>query len=188
MNYSFPLTKGRVQGYSTDQVDEFIGRARRQFEDPSQRIVSSGLLRGAEFSLVRQGYDIVAVDLALDRLEDAFAQKELALEITEMGRFAIEDRLAKFVDTLQGRIDRPKKKRFSRVNWPLRGYSRKQVDAFCEKLERYLFSGSSLNSGDVRKVLFRSKRGGYEEQKVDAFIERAIEVIQLRQALGVEAQ
>jgi DivIVA domain-containing protein len=183
VTFSFPSASSRDVGYSQDQVDEFISRARRQFEDPSQNVVSSELLRRAEFGLVRGGYDITSVDYALDRLEDAFAQKELARELAEMGSFALEDRLAKFVETLQLRIDRPRRKRFSKISWPLRGYSVKQVDEFCENLERYLFSGSAMTAGDVRKLLFRTKRGGYEEQKVDAFIERAIEVIHLRQAL-----
>ncbi|MEY4367978.1 MAG: hypothetical protein RLZ28_1393 [Actinomycetota bacterium] len=188
MPYSFPRASSREHGYAPDQVDEFVAQARRQFEDKSQRVVSSALLRSAEFPLVRGGYEITAVDFALDRLEDTFAQQELASELESSGRFAIEDSLAKYVETLQLRIDRPRSKRFSRTTWPLRGYSRKQVDSFCESLERYLFSGSALTASDIRKLVFQSKRGGYEEQKVDAFIARAIEVIQLRQALKVEPE
>lgn len=183
MSYSFPQ-ESKGLGYAPAEVDEFIGRARRQFEDPSQFLVSSGLARHATFSLVKGGYSIAAVDTAIDRLEDTFAQKELAKQRAELGDFALDDRLARFVESLQKRIDRPAGKRFSRASWPLRGYAPKQVDAFCQNLERFLVAGATLTAADVRSELFRAKRGGYAENQVDAFLDRAIEVIQLRKALG----
>jgi len=129
VSYSFPTeTKGK--GYDPAEVDDFIAKARRQFEDPSQFLVSSGLARHATFGLVKGGYSIAAVDAALDRLEDSFAQKELAKARVEQGDFALDDRLARFSDSLQGRIDRPRGKRFKHAAWPLRGYAPKQVDLF----------------------------------------------------------
>ena len=183
MSYSFPQ-EPNGKGYAPAEVDEFIAKARRQFEDPSQFLVSSGLARHATFSLVKGGYAIAAVDAAIDRLEDTFAQKELAKARAEQGDFAMDDRLARYVDSLQGRINRPKGKRFKRAGWPLRGYSPKQVDALCQTIERFLVSGASLSSTDVRNQLFKAKRGGYAENQVDAFLDRTIEVIQLRKALS----
>lgn len=183
MSYSFPKQEKGL-GYAPTDVDEFIGRARRQYEDPSQLLVSSNLARHATFALVKGGYSIAAVDTAIDRLEDSFAQKEISRQRKEQGDFALDDRLARFIESLQGRIDRPKAKRFSRAKWPLRGYSPKQVDSFCLSLERYLFSNATIVVGDVRGQLFKAKRGGYSENQVDAFLDRAIEVIQLREALG----
>jgi len=182
VSYSFPL-EPKGLGYSPAEVDEFIGRARRQFEDPSQYLVSSGLARHATFSLVKGGYSIAAVDTAIDRLEDTFAQKELAKQRAEQGDFAMDDRLSRYIDSLRGRIDRPKGKRFKHSSWPLRGYAPKQVDSFCQSIERYLVSGATLTAADVRGQLFKAKRGGYAENQVDAFLDRAIEVIQLRKAL-----
>lgn len=183
MSYSFP-TQEKGLGYAPAEVDAFIIKARRQFEDPTQFLVSSGLARHATFSLVKGGFSIAAVDSAIDRLEDTFAQKEIARQRAEQGDFAVDDKLARFIDSLQARIDRPKRKRFKHANWPLRGYSTKQVDSFCLALERYLFSGSTMTAADVRAQLFKAKRGGYSEGQVDAFLDRAIEVIQLRVALG----
>lgn len=171
-------------GYAPSDVDEFIGRARRQFEDPSQLLVSSNVARHSTFGLVKGGYSIAAVDAAIDRLEDAFAQKEILRQHQEQGDYSLDDRLAKFVESLQGRIDRPQAKRFGRAKWPLRGYSPKQVDTFCMSLERFLFSNATMVAADVRGQLFKVKRGGYSESQVDAFLDRAIEVIQLREALG----
>jgi DivIVA domain-containing protein len=183
VSYSFDEQEKGL-GYSPVEVDDFISKARRQFEDPTQFLVSSGLARHATFTLVKGGYSIVAVDSAIDRLEDTFAQKELAKQRAEQGDFALDDRLARFVDSLQGRIERSSGKRFKRATWPLRGYAPKQVDAFCQTLERYLVSGATLTAADVRGQLFKAKRGGYAENQVDAFLDRTIEVIQLRKALG----
>ena len=183
MSYSFPKQEKGL-GYAPAEVDEFIGKARLQFEDPSQFLVSSGFARHATFSMVKGGYAIAAVDTAIDRLEDTFAQKEISHQLADQGAFALDDRLARFIESLQGRSDRRKTKRFKRVSWPLRGYSPKQVDTFCMMLERYLFSNATLVPSDIRGQLFKVKRGGYSETQVDAFLDRAIEVIQLRQALG----
>ena len=182
MSYSFPKQEKGL-GYAPAEVDEFIGKARLQFEDPLQLLVTSGLARHATFSMVKGGYSVAAVDTAIDRLEDTFAQKEISRQLAEQGDFALQDRLARFTESLQGRIDRRKSRRFKRATWPLRGYSPKQVDVFCMALERYLFSNATLVASDVRSQLFKVKRGGYSETQVDAFLDRAIEVIQLRHAL-----
>jgi len=183
VSYSFPIQKKGL-GYAQAEVDEFIGSARRQFDDSTQELVSSAVARHSTFALVKGGYSIAAVDIAVDRLEDAFAVKEIQRELQQEGDFAMSDRLSRLVESLQGRIDRPKAKRFGRAVWPLRGYSPAEVDRFCMSLERFLFSNATIVASDVRGQLFRGKRGGYSESQVDAFLDRAIEVIQLREALG----
>ena len=182
MSYSFPIQEKGL-GYEPAEVDDFISKARRQFEDASQTLVSSSLARHATFKLVKGGYSIVAVDTAIDRLEDTFAQKEISQQLIEQGDFALDDRLARFTESLQVRIQRPKSKRFKRASWPLRGYSAKQVDALCITIERFLVANSTLTAADVRSQLFKAKRGGYSESQVDAFLDRTIDVIQLRSAL-----
>ncbi|MEO0023776.1 MAG: hypothetical protein RL196_217 [Actinomycetota bacterium] len=183
MSYVFAKEEHGL-GYAPEEVDEFIAIARQQFEDPNQSLVSSGAARRAVFHLVKGGYSISAVDSAIDRLEDTFANKEIRRQLADQGEFALDDRLARFTDSLQSRLNRPKKKRFSHAVWPLRGYSMKQVDTFCQNLERYLVSGATMNASEVRNQLFKAKRGGYAENQVDAFLDRAVEVIQLRHALG----
>jgi DivIVA domain-containing protein len=41
----------------------------------------------------------------------------------------------------------------------------------------YLEAGAPLTSDDVRNVVFRAQRGGYDERQVDAVLDAVIEAI-----------
>jgi DivIVA domain-containing protein len=181
MSFTFPRTAKKKPGYSAEQVDAFLARARAQFTNPVDGGVSAYDVRNTEFDLVAGGYDPAIVDGAMDKLEDSFASRELQRQKTERGSYAIEDRLSRIIDLIRGRLERPRNQRFSNTGWLLRGYSRKQVDALCEHIMRHLESGSALPIGDVRRVVFNVKRRGYIEAQVDAFIDRAIEALQIEQ-------
>ena len=181
MSFSFPKAEPKQPGYVPEQVDAFIAKARDQFANPAAELVTSDQVRNTEFDLVHGGYELAIVDGAMDKLEDSFASRELQRQKTERGSFALDDRYARVVELIRGRVERPRGKRFSNTGLLLRGYSKKQVDALCEHILRHLESGAPLAIDDVRRVVFNVKRLGYVEAQVDAFIDRVIEAIQIEQ-------
>jgi DivIVA domain-containing protein len=179
MSFTFPHAAPKKPGYAPKQVDDFITKAREQFANEQAQLVSAADVRGIEFDLVHGGYDTAIVDNAMDKLEDSFATREIQRQRLQAGEHAVADRLARVVDIVQGRTERPKRKRFSNTGWLLRGYSRKQVDALCEHIERHLVSGAAITLDDVRRIVFNAKRGGYVESQVDAFIDRVVEALHI---------
>lgn len=182
MSFTFKSASKRTLGYNQAQVDDFVARARAQFADPSSAVVAADAVRSIEFDLVKGGYLIEPVDAAIERLEETFAAREILKQKVDAGAYALDDRLARVTDLVRGRIGRPKGKKFSNTGWLLRGYSRKQVDALCERIARHLDSGAQLSAAEVRRSIFQAKRGGYAESQVDAFIDRVIEVLQIEAA------
>lgn len=179
MSFSFPRAGAKEHGYVPEQVNAFIDKARDQFNSPESDFVTSDLVRNAHFDLVKGGYLIGAVDSALDRLEDTFATREIQRQLQTRGDYAVADRLARIQEILRGRIQRPKRKKFSNTGILLRGYNRKQVDALCESVARHLDSETPLDLMTVRRVIFKASRAGYVESQVDAFIDRVLEVLQI---------
>jgi DivIVA domain-containing protein len=181
MSFTFPRVEAKKPGYSPEQVDAFLARARAQFNSPLDGGVSAHDVRNTEFDLVRGGYSPEVIDSAMDKLEDSFAARELQRQKTEKGSYALDDRLARVVELVRGRVERPKGKKFSSTGFLLRGYSRKQVDSLCEHVARHLDSKAPISIEQVRRVVFNVKRGGYAEAHVDAFIDRVIETLQIEQ-------
>jgi DivIVA domain-containing protein len=181
MSFTFPRVDAKKPGYSPEQVDAFLGRARAQFNNPVDGGVSAHDVRNTEFDLVHGGYAPDVIDGAMDKLEDSFAAREVQRQKTEKGSFALDDRLARVVDLIRGRVERPRGKKFSSTGILLRGYSRKQVDSLCEHIARHLDSQAPISIDEVRRVVFNAKRGGYVESQVDAFVDRTIEALQIEQ-------
>lgn len=179
MSFSFALAQPDKPGYEQAQVDAFINLARSQYADAAQEILTANQLRNTEFDLVHGGYDLVSVDAAMDRLEDAFAAREIQRQKLFRGDFAVQDRLERITEIVTGRIERPKRKKFSSAGYLLRGYDRKQVDQLCGQIEQHLKSGSKIHLSVVRRAIFKAKRGGYVESQVDAFIDRVVELLQI---------
>ena len=179
MSFEFEKAKGRKRGYDPEQVDAFVAMARQQYDHPEGHLLSAERIRETEFDLVRGGYDVSKVDSALDRIEDALADREFARKRETRGDFAVQDQLERIVEIVRGRIDRPKGKRFDRVSWPLRGYNRKQVDKLCNLIVEHLVNGEALTMAEVRRIVFSAQRGGYAENQVDAFIDRVIQVLHI---------
>ena len=181
MSFTFPRVGAKKPGYSPEQVDVFLARARAQFNNPVDGGVSAHDVRNTEFDLVRGGYSPEVIDGAMDKLEDSFAAREIQRQKTEKGSYALEDRLSRVIELIRGRVERPKGKKFSTTGVLLRGYSRKQVDALCEHIARHLDSQAPLALDEARRVVFNSKRRGYVEAQVDAFLDRVIEALQIEQ-------
>jgi DivIVA domain-containing protein len=181
MSFTFPRVAKKKPGYSIEQVDAFLGRARAQFNNPAEGGVSAYDVRNTEFDLLPGGYAPEVVDSAMDKLEDSFASRELQRQKNERGSYALDDRYERVIELVRGRIERPRKQRFAGTGLLLRGYSRKQVDSLCEHIMRHLESGAPLVMDEVRRVVFNSKRAGYVEAQVDSFIDRVIEALQIEQ-------
>jgi len=160
-------------------VDAFIEKARVQYSNPNSELVTSNSLRNTEFDLIKGGFEIAAVDTAMDRLEDTFARREIERQMNLKGQSAVLDRLDRIIEIVQGRLVRPKRRKFSNVGWLLRGYSRSQVDQLCAQIQTHLDSGEKLQLNVVRRAIFKAKRGGYVEAQVDAFLDRVAEILQI---------
>jgi DivIVA domain-containing protein len=181
MSFTFPKVESKKPGYSTEQVDSFLNRARAAFNNPADAAVTAHDVRNTKFDLVHGGYSAEIIDAAMDKLEDSFAAREIQRQKLEKGSYALDDRLERVLELLRGRIQRPRGKRFAGSGFLLRGYSRKQVDALCEHIARHLDSQAPISTDEVRRVVFTAKRGGYVEAQVDAFIDRVIEALQIEQ-------
>jgi DivIVA domain-containing protein len=180
MSFPFPHTKPKKLGYKPAEVDEFIAQAREAFNSVDAPAPN---IREKEFTLEKGGYSVSAVDAALDRLEDTFAARRFERRLNFGQRDDLLDRVNELKVLLLGRIERPKRKRFETTGMIFRGYSRKQVDLFLERVSRHLESEMKMSVDEVRTVLFTPKRGGYVESQVDLFIDRVIELIQIEKVL-----
>ena len=181
MSFPFPHAKPRKLGYAPAEVDEYIALARQSYNSGSDGTELK--IREREFNLVKGGYSVTAVDVALDRLEDSFAHRQYERIVQRSGVEALHERANQIRVLLVGRIERPKRKRFANTGLVLRGYSRKQVDAFLEGVSSHIDTRSELSVDEVRKVIFTPKRGGYAENQVDAFIDAVIELLQIEKVL-----
>lgn len=177
MTTPFPRTTGRRKGYQPAAVDGFLESARAAFESDGETSLDAAAVRQVAFPLVRQGYEIAAVDAALGRLEDAFAARERDRALSAAGARAWVGRSRKLGQEVLDRITRPKKQRFARTGWLHYGYRVDEVDLVADKIARYLESGEGVSVDQVRAVAFRMQRGGYREDQVDAVLDAVVEVM-----------
>ena len=170
-------------GYATDEVDEFFEQARRAYEGQTPQRLTGRDVRATAFEVVRGGYATGAVDAALDRLEAAFVARSRQEFVAVHGQQAWMEQLADGARTLYGRLTRPDGEKFSPARRSEHGYEPADVDALCHRLVAYFDRGEPLAAQEVRSSTFRRRGGarGYGEAAVDAFCDRAVEVL-----LGVE--
>lgn len=182
-----------AKGYVASEVDEFFARAKVAYERErnqgrtgggrgasDERPLRSWEVRTAAFRLARGGYAVQEVDAALDRLEDAVAARERARLLDDEGEDALMQELARRARTLQGRLDRPAGARFAAPTGRFeRGYDPADVDDLCERLNHYFNDGAEMSADEVRRAVFRPKRGrsAYREPEVDAFLDRAVAIM-----------
>jgi DivIVA domain-containing protein len=81
--------------------------------------------------------------------------------------------------TLRGRLARPDGDRFDRASGLEIAYDPDDVDELCHRLLAFFEDGAPMGVTDVRRAVFRARRGrrGYVEAQVDAFLDRAVEVL-----------
>ncbi|MEJ5945336.1 DivIVA domain-containing protein [Pseudokineococcus basanitobsidens] len=203
---AFPRVGRLSRGYDAAQVDDFFAAARQAYERlggrppgegddvPGGGVRSSGVpaaragsaldltseeVRSTCFDLHRHGYDVVAVDAALARLEDAVARHERELSVARRGRDAYLEDLAARARTVTGRLRRRRGERAARASGLHRGYHVGEVDDLCDRLRGYFDDGDALAVDEVRGAVFRARRGrrAYAEAPVDALLARAVEVM-----------
>lgn len=166
---SFPKVAKGKPGYSVVEVDSLIAKARDQYSNLAAHTLDWRELSTQGFDLEKNGYQPQAVDAAIYKLQDTFAERALA---------SISNQPTELGELLGGRVSRPKGKRFRRAGVIGLGYSRGQVDALVNLVGEHLEGGDKLSIDDVRELTFKVKRGGYIESQVDSFIDRLVEYIQ----------
>ena len=176
---TFPRVK-RGPGYDIDEVEDFLEDARRAYTgDPgSAQVVTAATIRQMGFTMKRGGYSPSHVDSALERLEDAFATRERDRALAELGNQGTYQRVRSDAQEILDRCVRSRGHRFQRVGILTGGYSVREVDAFTDRVVRYLQQGTPLTVDEVRGAVFRAQRGGYRETQVDVVLDSIIDLLQ----------
>lgn len=169
---SFRRVRGLGKGYDVAQVDTFLTRALGGG-------VTAAQVRGVGFDLVRGGYEVDAVDEALDRLEDELAASERRGEQTSLGERRFVSQITSQAQVLRARLARPHGDRFARAASWAPAYDVTDVDELCDLVADYFDGVQPLTVDRLRSAVFRSRRGsrGYSESAVDAFLDRVVAVM-----------
>ena len=175
---TFPTVGKNKLGYDKVEVDAFISLARDQYARPESRVINWKTLVSTGFQLVKDGYDPIAVDKAIEKLEDTFAERELKSPVFQFPIVNKTEELIKLRTLLASRAARPSRKKFEKVGVLGLGYSRKAVDQVIELVADYLEDQVILELDDFRRMKFKVVRGGYVESQVDAYIDRLVEYMQ----------
>lgn len=173
---SFPEVGRRGKGYERHAVDAFLAGARAAFEADDDS-VDAAQVRVAVFPLVAHGYSVAAVDAALSRIEDAFAERERERALMSVGTGAWVDQTRRDAQEILDRLSRPRGKRFARAGLLRYGYRVDEVDLVANRIASYLSTGEPVTVEQVRSVAFRMQRRGYRERQVDALLDAVVEVL-----------
>lgn len=176
------------RGYDVAQVDRFLAAVHAALENapggPGPAGRSADLLstqvRATVFAGARGGYRPEAVDALLDAAEDALAAAERERCLRAAGAEAWQEHLDALTRLLRNRLDRPRTRRFRRPSRPrAQGYSAAHVDVLCERLGARLAGTARLEPAELRGAVFPPAQGerSYEEQQVDAFLDRAVQLL-----------
>lgn len=162
-----------VKGYAPAEVDAFVEAVTRRLDAAAAgngAAVGPDEIRHVGFALVRGGYDIEAVDIYLDDLE------ERAYRRVGSGTRAPINDPAELVGPV---LDNPPGQRFARGRGLLgRGYDVDAVDDFCDRVARALTGGrtsAAIEVEEVRSVAFHVRFRGYDEDAVDDFLDAVVD-------------
>lgn len=173
----FKSVPKREFGYHTGQVDEFISSAREAYETDSG--ITADTVQAKTFDLVRGGYRTDHVDQVLERLEDALRRAERDEFIASYGQQAWDLQLIDRLEELNGRLERPRGKKFRPADPSVQGYEVAEVEACMARITGHLQDEEHIRIDDVRNVTFRAQQGphGYDEAQVDAFLLAVVELL-----------
>jgi len=174
---TFPAARRPAKGYARSEVDEFLERARRSYDEVDDTPLTAAEIRHTSFSLTKGGYSTVHVDAALERLEDAFALRERERAFQEKGRDSWLASARQTAQVILNRLSRPEGKRFARVSFLTQGYRCEDVDGLADRLVAYFQSGKPIGIDQVRTAVFRPQRGGYQETQVDLVLDAVVDVM-----------
>lgn len=177
MDSPFARAPKGMSGYDPEVVDEFLERAKNAFESDDAELTSSDI-RAKVFPLIsKDGYSTKAVDEALWRLEEAFADKERLAETEVQGEEEYFSSVRERAQEILDRASRPAKQKFRRSGKFQPGYHLGDVDVLCGNIARYFQQEESLSVAAVRKEAFRTQLGGYDEKQVDVLLDDTISVM-----------
>lgn len=170
--HQFPRASRLTRGYQPGQVDAFFTRA-------LGHRISAAQARTVGFDLVLGGYEVEAVDRALDRVEDELARSERERARKELGEPGFLQQATGQAQVLRARLARQHGDRFSRAGAFTSGYDIGDVDDVCDQIADYFDGDRALSVEELREAVFRVRRGSraYNEQAVDAFIDRVVAVM-----------
>ncbi len=176
---TFPRSGRAVPGYDVAQVDAFLAEARRAYDGEGDATdgVDAARIRHTSFRMRRGGYSPPHVDAALERLEDAFAERERERDVARLGEEAWLRRAHERADEITARLARADGEKFRRVGRMSGGYDPAEVDRFLTRVSRFFAEGRPMSVDEVRQVVFRTRRGGYSEAQVDLLLDAVIDVM-----------
>ncbi len=179
MSTTFPRSRKSRLGYNVDQVEDFLEEARRAYTAAADHpvVLNAETIRTMAFAMQKGGYSTTHVDAALERLEDAFAMRERERVMAEEGGAAWYAKARSSAQTVLDRLARDEGHKFSRVGPLTTGYLPKDVDAFAERMVGYFQHGKPLSVDQVRTVVFRTAKRGYNEQQVDLLLDSVVDVM-----------
>lgn len=177
MDIPFPLADKGVPGYDKDVVAVFLARAKEAFEGSDSSLTSADI-RQTMFPLVSTGgVNTKAVDEALWRLEEAFADKERLSATAALGDEEYYASIRARAQEILDRSARPAGEKFRTVTVIRPGYHRGDVDALCDGIALYFQQQNPLSVSAVRTASLRTSLGGYDEAQVDALLNDTIAVM-----------
>ncbi|HSR22190.1 MAG TPA: DivIVA domain-containing protein [Candidatus Eisenbacteria bacterium] len=165
----FPRVGRLRRGYHRRQVDRFIHRVEVSLQGVLPP-VSAAEIRRAGFELVHGGYDVAAVDAALDQLEE---RSMTAAAAGRRERFDPGSEAA----ALREEVAAPYMRRFPRAAALRRGYDIDAVDDFLDRIADALAGQQVLAVEQIRSAAFPPRRGGYDEDAVDELLDRVVELM-----------
>ena len=165
----FPRVSRLAKGYACKQVDVLLRAIDATLEGREPR-VTPGDIRRAGFELVRGGYDVRAVDTALDKLEE----RVLAQSMREL---AGSPQVGWELDVLRRELGAPPGLRFPRARGLRSGHDVDEVDALVTRISTALHGGPAVRVSELRAATFRRQRRGYDEDAVDQMLDRLIELL-----------
>src|SRR6478609_952200 len=109
----------------------------------------------------------------------ALSSRDVRTVAFDRGRQAWLETLAEQARSLYGRLTRPAGERFAHPKGRQAGYDAAEVDALCDRLVAYFDTNAPLTAQEVRAAVFARRKGAraYAEGPVDAFLERAVDVL-----------
>jgi len=173
----FARAEKGMSGYDPDAVTDFLDHARRVFEGSEEGLTSADI-RAKVFPLVaKDGFATKAVDEALWRLEEVFADKERSAETEKHGEEVYYQDVRERAQEILDRAARPAKSKFRSVSFLRPGYHPGDVDELCAEIVSYFQQERQLSVSTVRAATFRTLLGGYDEAQVDSLLDQTVSVM-----------
>lgn len=180
----------RKWGYNMSQVDEFLSKAHRLYEQ-AQPAMSQESVQISSFDLQRGGYRISDVDGALMRLQQAVSDKHTRWEVEYRGERGWMEETLGLVLSLKPRELAPLCRRFDKGKRKTVSYDMQQVDQVMDDSWYTICRHLSISPGtrlrepmdvdavNVSDTVFTQRKGkrGYGEPSVDAYLNRVVQVL-----------